>query len=109
MCLCECVFMCESSSHINVSNVAWELQNTKVKHIKPYVGIIKHSDVYPVIYDSNNVVLSLPPIINGDHSKITPNTRNVFIEATATDLTKAHIVVSNIVSMFSQYCAEPFT
>lgn len=35
------------------------------EHIKPYVPIIKDSPVYPVIYDSNNVVLSLPPIING--------------------------------------------
>lgn len=30
----------------------------------------------------------MPPIINGDHSKITLNTKNVFIECTATDLTK---------------------
>ena len=35
------------------------------------------------------VVLSMPPIINGSHSKITLATRNVFIECTATDLTKA--------------------
>lgn len=44
--------------------------------------------MYPVIYDSKGVVLSLPPIINGDHSKITLNTKNIFIECTATDLTK---------------------
>jgi phenylalanyl-tRNA synthetase beta subunit len=44
--------------------------------------------VYPVIKDSNGVVLSLPPIINGDHSKISIETKNVFIECTATDVTK---------------------
>ncbi|CAE7939432.1 beta-PheRS, partial [Symbiodinium sp. KB8] len=40
-----------------------------VKHIKPYVDIIADSPVYPVIYDKNRTLLSLPPIINGEHSK----------------------------------------
>ena len=48
------------------------------------------SPVYPVVEDSNGVVLSLPPIINGDHSKITLSTKNILIECTATDLTKVH-------------------
>merc|ERR1712223_966361 len=78
-------------------------------HLKPYLPIIRDSPVYPVIYDSNNVVLSLPPIINGEHSKITLNTRNIFIEVTATDLTKASIVLDTLITMFSQYCDKPFT
>jgi phenylalanyl-tRNA synthetase beta chain len=65
--------------------------------------------VYPVIYDSKGVVCSLPPIINGDHSKITLDTKNVFIEITATDKTKVEVVNNILVSMFSQYTAEPFT
>jgi phenylalanyl-tRNA synthetase beta chain len=39
--------------------------------------------LYPVIKDANGVVLSLPPIINGEHSKITLNTKNILIEITA--------------------------
>ena len=77
-------------------------------HLKQYLPIIKDSPVYPVIYDANNVVLSMPPIINGDHSKISPETKNVFIELTATDLTKAKIVLDTLVTMFAQYCTEPF-
>lgn len=38
--------------------------------------------------DSNNTVLSVPPVINGNHSKITLDSKNVFIELTATDETK---------------------
>ena len=76
--------------------------------MKQYLPIIKESPVYPVIYDANNVVLSMPPIINGDHSKISPETKNVFIELTATDLTKAKIVLDTLVTMFAQYCTEPF-
>uniref|UniRef100_A0A3P9P1Q0 Phenylalanine--tRNA ligase beta subunit n=1 Tax=Poecilia reticulata TaxID=8081 RepID=A0A3P9P1Q0_POERE len=78
-------------------------------HLRHYLPIIEDKPVYPVIYDSNGVVLSMPPIINGDHSKISLKTKNVFIECTATDLTKAKIVLDMIVTMFSEYCAQPFT
>ena len=80
-----------------------------MKHLRPYLKIIKDSPVYPVIYDSKRTVLSLPPIINGDHSKIKLTTKNVFIECTATDLTKAKVVLDTVVTMFSEYCAKPFS
>ncbi|CAM0949725.1 unnamed protein product [Alopecurus aequalis] len=76
--------------------------------LKKFLHIIENSPVYPVIYDSNRTVLSLPPIINGAHSAITLKTRNVFIECTATDLTKANIVLNTMVAMFSEYCENKF-
>lgn len=79
------------------------------KHLKPYVPIIKDSPLYPVVLDANETVMSLPPIINGSPSKITLDTKNVFIECTATDLTKANIVLDTVLTMFSEYCAVPFT
>ncbi|VDK38353.1 unnamed protein product [Taenia asiatica] len=78
-------------------------------HLKAYLDIIRDKPVYPIIRDSKGVVLSMPPIINGEHSKITLATKNVFVECTATDLNKASIVVDTIVTMFSEYCARPFT
>ncbi|XP_049431445.1 phenylalanine--tRNA ligase beta subunit [Epinephelus fuscoguttatus] len=78
-------------------------------HLKHYLHIIEDKPVYPVIYDSNGIVLSMPPIINGDHTKISIQTKNVFIECTATDLTKAKIVLDMMVTMFSEYCSQPFT
>ena len=88
-----------------------ELLEFYLKHpdLKEYCRIIKDSPVFPLITDSKETVLSLPPIINSDHSKITLETRNVFIEMTATDLTKANVCLNTFVSHFSQYCAEPFT
>ncbi|KAF2183100.1 phenylalanyl-tRNA synthetase beta chain [Zopfia rhizophila CBS 207.26] len=71
--------------------------------LRRYLPIIRDSPVYPVIYDSNRTVLSLPPIINGDHSKITLNTKNVFIEITALDKTKVEIVNHILVAMFAGY------
>ncbi|KAH6915327.1 phenylalanyl-tRNA synthetase subunit beta [Coprinopsis sp. MPI-PUGE-AT-0042] len=79
------------------------------KHLARYLPIIRDSPVYPVIYDSKEQVLSMPPIINSDHSKITLNTRNVFIDVTATDQTKLDIVVNMVATMFSEYCEEPYT
>ncbi|KAI1384522.1 phenylalanyl-tRNA synthetase beta chain [Hypoxylon trugodes] len=81
----------------------------KDRHLGRYLHIVRDKPVYPVIYDANRVVCSLPPIINSDHSKITLNSKNVFIECTATDKTKLEIVVNMIVAMFSVYAAEPFT
>ncbi|XP_045621888.2 phenylalanine--tRNA ligase beta subunit [Procambarus clarkii] len=78
-------------------------------HLKEYVPIIKDKPVYPVITDQKGVVLSLPPIINGNHSKITLSTRNVFIECTATDRYKAQIVLDTLVCMFSGYCEQSYT
>ncbi|OBZ76644.1 Phenylalanine--tRNA ligase beta subunit [Grifola frondosa] len=79
------------------------------KHLARYLPIIRDSPVFPVIYDVNDTVLSMPPIINSEHSKITLNTRNVFIDVTATDETKLGIVVNIISTMFSEYCKEPLT
>jgi len=78
-------------------------------HLKSYLPIISSSPVHPVITDTSGTVLSLPPIINGEHSKITVNTKNIFFEVTATDLTKAGMVLDTLVTMFSQYCSQPFT
>jgi phenylalanyl-tRNA synthetase beta chain len=51
----------------------------------------------------------MPPIINSNHSKITLDTKNVFIDITATDRTKVEIVNDILVTMFSQYTEEQFT
>lgn len=84
-----------------------ELYSTHAQ-LKHYLPIIRDSAVYPLITDSKGVVLSMPPIINGDHSKISVNTKNIFIECTATDLTKATVVLDTLVTMFSYYCSSQY-
>lgn len=77
----------------------------KDKHLGKYLHIIKDSPVYPVMLDADKTVLSMPPIINGDHSKITLKTKNVFIDLTATDETKLAIVTNMMVTLFvSAFC-----
>lgn len=96
------------NQQVEVNGVELMELYSKDSHLKAYLPIIQDKEFYPVIYDSNNVVLSLPPIINGDHSKITLNTKNVFIECTATDLHKAKVVLDTMVTMFSEYCSPAF-
>lgn len=79
------------------------------KHLSRYLHIIRDSPVYPIIYDSTQQVLSMPPIINSQHTKITLDTKNVFIDLTATDQTKLSIVTNIMVTMFAQYTKEPLT
>nr|XP_023880937.1 phenylalanine--tRNA ligase beta subunit, cytoplasmic-like [Quercus suber] len=76
--------------------------------LEKFLRIIENSPVFPVLYDSTRTVLSLPPIINGAHSAIKLETKNVFIECTATDLSKAKIVLNVMAKMLSEYCERKF-
>ncbi|SGZ57885.1 CIC11C00000002681 [Sungouiella intermedia] len=80
----------------------------KDKNLGKYLHIIRDLPRYPVVLDSNRTVCSMPPIINSDHSKITLDTKNVFIEVTGTDRTKTELVINQMVAMFSVYSATPF-
>ena len=49
--------------------------------------ILQEHDKYPVLIDSDNRILSLPPIINSNTlGKVTTKTKNVFVEVTGTHL-----------------------
>ncbi|XP_049851362.1 phenylalanine--tRNA ligase beta subunit-like [Schistocerca gregaria] len=76
--------------------------------LKNYLYIIQDKPRYPVVRDRHKTVLSLPPIINGNHSRVTLNTKNILIEVTALDRLKADIVLDIMTTMFSQYCAVPY-
>eukprot|EP01061_Rhynchopus_euleeides_P014059 TRINITY_DN24378_c0_g1_i1.p2 TRINITY_DN24378_c0_g1~~TRINITY_DN24378_c0_g1_i1.p2 ORF type:complete len:668 (+),score=297.64 TRINITY_DN24378_c0_g1_i1:72-2006(+) len=78
------------------------------KHIGRYVPLISKRDAFPVVYDSNRTVMSLPPIINSDHSKISAETKDIFIEVTAIDFTKANLALNMIIAAFSEFCAGSF-
>lgn len=72
--------------------------------LKKYLHIIEDSPVYPVFYDAKRTVLSLPPIINSETTKISLGTKNVLIEVTGTDLTKCKIVLAILTAQFSEHC-----
>ncbi|EPY23080.1 phenylalanyl-tRNA synthetase beta chain [Strigomonas culicis] len=80
------------------------------RHISQFVPLVAPFPAYPVVLDSTGeTVLSLPPIINSATSCISGNTKNIFIECTATDHYKAHVLVNQMVCAFSSLCEDPFT
>ncbi len=52
---------------------------------KDYGHILKGCPVYPLIVDADDQVLSFPPIINGELTSVTEETRDLFIDVTGTD------------------------
>uniref|UniRef100_A0A7S4CJL3 phenylalanine--tRNA ligase n=1 Tax=Eutreptiella gymnastica TaxID=73025 RepID=A0A7S4CJL3_9EUGL len=74
-----------------------------------FLHMIEKEPNFPLIRDADDVVMSLPPIINSRHSQITLDTKNIFIEATAVDEYKANVCINQIIAAFSYYCKEQFT
>ncbi len=52
---------------------------------KKYSSLVSGHDAYPIITDAKGTVLSFPPIINGNATKVTPKTKNLLIDVTGTD------------------------
>ena len=73
--------------------------------MRKFLPILEGHEKYPVFFDKNRQVLSLPPIINSETTKITLNKKNVFIEVTGTDLVKTKVCLAIVAAQFSQYCA----
>ena len=65
-----------------------------------YAQLISDYDKYPLIVDSNDNIMSMPPIINSDLTKLTTDTKNLFIDVTGTDLTAVtnalNIIAANL-------------
>ena len=51
---------------------------------KAYAHLVD-KDVYPVWLDAKDKVVSFPPIINGAHTTVTENTKNLLLDVTGTD------------------------
>lgn len=77
--------------------------------LKKYTPLLAGAPAYPVVRDATGAVLSLPPLINGDRTKVTLATTNILIECTATDLTKAGVVLNTLVACYARWAAVPFT
>ncbi|MBI4258429.1 MAG: phenylalanine--tRNA ligase subunit beta, partial [Thaumarchaeota archaeon] len=58
----------------------------KTEQGKEYGHIVKEFSSYPLLTDANGKVLSFPPIINGDRTRVSAETRNLFVDVTGTDL-----------------------
>ena len=65
--------------------------------------IIKSHNKWPLLYDSKDEVLSLPPIINSNTlGRLTTETRNLFVEVTGTHLPTIHQALNIITASLAE-------
>ncbi len=83
---------------------------TKHHKGKEFAFLLENSKKYPVLKDSENRVLSMPPIINSDETKVTLDTSNFFVDVTGTAerIVKKtlNIITSSIIEYFPEASLE---
>lgn len=78
------------------------------KHPKgiDYAWTLEGADVYPVIVDKNNDVLSFPPIINGELTRVQEQTTDLFIDMTGSSEKTLNDALNILVCMFADRGAK---
>ena len=84
--------------------VDWMLNDMKTG--VEYAWILEEHDQYPMILDNKEMVLSMPPIINGEYTRVNEFTAELFIDVTGTDLKAITEVLNVICTMFADRGAE---
>ena len=67
-----------------------------------YAHLIEDFDKYPLIKDKDGKILSMPPIINGELTKLTNDTTNLIIDVTGTDEKAVNQSLNIICSSFAE-------
>lgn len=75
---------------------------TQHKKGQAYAHLIDQYDRYPLIMDSEDKILSMPPIINGELTKLTSDTRNLFVDVTGTDQQAVERTLNIIATSFAE-------
>jgi phenylalanyl-tRNA synthetase beta chain len=63
------------------------MEEMLVEHPKgrDYAHLVQDLPLFPLIVDAEDRVLSFPPIINGELTRVTTDTRNILLDTTGTD------------------------
>lgn len=69
---------------------------------KDYAHLIEDFDKYPLILDKDDNVLSMPPIINGELTKLKEETHNIIVDVTGTDERAVNQALNIICSSFAE-------
>ena len=75
---------------------------------RDYASILKNASKYPLLVDSKDNVLSFPPIINGELTRVTTKTTSMFLDITGTDLSAVSSALNILSSSFLDrgFCVE---
>ncbi len=74
------------------------------KHPKgrDYAKLVKDFSLYPLIVDDDDHVLSFPPIINGERTRVTIDTKNILLDTTGTDKRAVSVAVNIICTAMAE-------
>ena len=74
------------------------------KHPKgrDYAKIVQAFPLFPLIVDDDDHVLSFPPIINGERTRVTVDTRNILLDTTGTDKRAVSVAVNIICTAMAE-------
>ncbi|MFC1670311.1 phenylalanine--tRNA ligase subunit beta [Spirochaetota bacterium] len=75
------------------------------KHPKgiDYAHLLEHLDKYPLLIDDEGVVLSMPPIINSEDTRVTIDTKNIFIDVTGLNEKSINRALNIIVTSVNEW------
>jgi phenylalanyl-tRNA synthetase beta chain len=78
------------------------------KHPKgrDYAKIVKDFPLFPLIVDDDDYVLSFPPIINGERTRVTIDTKNILLDTTGTDRRAVGVAVNIICTAMAEAGAK---
>lgn len=71
-----------------------------------YSHILSSRDSFPIIKDSNQQVLSFPPIINGNLTTLTERTKSLFVDVTSTEPKAAQDALALLATTLLDYGAS---
>lgn len=69
---------------------------------KEYGNLIKGKEYYPIFVDSNGKIISMPPIINSNDTKIEEDTKNIFIECSGSNIRVMNLALNIITTMLAE-------
>jgi len=71
-----------------------------------YAHILEGKELYPVLLDKNNNIISFPPIINGQLTTVTDETKNLFLDLTGTDFKSVNLALNILSTMLADTGAK---
>ncbi|XP_075589201.1 leucine-rich repeat-containing protein 47 [Dermatophagoides farinae] len=74
-----------------------EKKRNTISGIHKYIHLLKGKQLYPVLMDYRDNVLSLPPLTNAEYSKIGANTKSMFIEVTGESIPTCRMVMNELI------------
>ncbi|MFH0818125.1 MAG: phenylalanine--tRNA ligase subunit beta [Candidatus Micrarchaeota archaeon] len=88
-----------------------DLEQILEKHPKgkDYAHLVRDNERYPVILDANNNVLSFPPIINGELTRVSEKTTNIFIDVTGTSFESVNDALNVLCALFADRGGKIFS